>query len=122
MSIAYYLKMRSVVLCSLAAATSLGVPAAQEPDQSAAPTFGTTVVLPGGLRGAVYFVLKDTTVLPDFERDEVQRIGEVWTDALNILPRHWRSGFPGLTERFEWFAIATMVAFGLTSLDVIPSR
>jgi hypothetical protein len=24
---------------------------------------------------------------------------------LNILPRHWRSGFPGLTGRFEWFAV-----------------
>jgi hypothetical protein len=68
-------------------------------------TFGTTVVIPGGLRGSVYLIPKDTTVLPDFERDQVQRVGEVWTNELNVLPRHWRSGFPGLTERFEWFAI-----------------
>jgi PA14 domain len=32
-------------------------------------------------------------------------VGEIWTNELNILPRHWRLGFPGLTERFEWFAI-----------------
>ncbi len=44
-------------------------------------------------------------VLPDFERDDLQRVGEIWTNELNIPPRHWRSGFPGLTERFEWFAI-----------------
>jgi len=44
-------------------------------------------------------------VLPDFENDPVERVGEIWTDVLNILPRHWRSGFPGLTDRFEWFAI-----------------
>jgi hypothetical protein len=75
-----------------------------EPMPSAA-TFGTTVVIPAGLRGSVYLIPKDTTVLPDFERDPVQRVGEVWTNELNIQPRHWRSGFPGLTERFEWFAI-----------------
>jgi hypothetical protein len=35
----------------------------------------------------------------------VKRVGEIWTNELNIPPRHWRSGFPGLTDRFEWFAI-----------------
>jgi hypothetical protein len=44
-------------------------------------------------------------VLPDFEHDPLERVGEVWTDMLKIAPRHWRSGFPGLTDRFEWFAI-----------------
>jgi hypothetical protein len=72
---------------------------------STSATFGTTVIIPGGLRGSVYFIPKDTMVLPDFERDPVQRVGEIWTNELNIPPRHWRSGFPGLTERFEWFAI-----------------
>ena len=75
------------------------------PPVSTSPSFGTTVVISGGLRGIVYFVPKNTTVLPDFEGDGVQRVGEVWTDVLNIPPRHWRSGFPGLTGRFEWFAI-----------------
>jgi hypothetical protein len=68
-------------------------------------TFGTTVVIPAGLRGSVYLIPQNTTVLPDFDRDPVQRVGEVWTNELNIQPRHWRAGFPGLTERFEWFAI-----------------
>jgi hypothetical protein len=68
-------------------------------------TFGTTVVIPGGLRGSVYFIPENTMVLPDFERDAIERVGEIWTNELNIAPRHWRSGFPGLTQRFEWFAI-----------------
>jgi hypothetical protein len=84
-----------------------GISAQEAGNQGASqvPTFGTTVVIPGGLRGVVYFIPKDTTVLPDFEHDPVQRVGEVWTEALNIPPRHWRLGFPGLTGRFEWFAI-----------------
>jgi hypothetical protein len=96
------------VLCSVGVITLIGVVSAQQMGNEPAPapsTFGTTVVVPGGLRGTVYFIPKDTTVLPDFEHDPVQRIGEIWTDTLNIPPRHWRSGFPGLTQRFEWFAI-----------------
>jgi hypothetical protein len=31
--------------------------------------------------------------------------GTIWTTTLNIPPRHWRDGFPGVTKRFEWFAI-----------------
>ena len=68
-------------------------------------TFGTTVVVPGGLLGEVYLVPEHTTVLPDFAAGGLERVGQVWTDVLNIPPRHWRSGFPGLTERYEWFAI-----------------
>ena len=100
-------RMRFLVLCLLAAVMSVSGLTAQEPHppDSAPATFGTTVVLPAGLRGTIYFIPKNTTVLPDFERDIVQRIGEIWTDTLNIPPRHWRSGFPGLTARSEWFAI-----------------
>lgn len=94
--------------CSLLALASvssvLSQNAVDEPPQTAA-TFGTTVVIPGGLRGSVYLIPKDTTVLPDFEHDPVKRVGEIWTNELNVSPRHWRSGFPGLTDRFEWFAI-----------------
>ncbi len=71
----------------------------------AEPSFGTTVVLSAGLRGTVYLLDKDTRVLPDFEHDDLEKAGEIWTNTLNIPPRHWRAGFPGLTDRFEWFAI-----------------
>lgn len=99
--------MRSLVLGVIAITTHAGLCSAQMPDKSAPapPTFGTTVVLSAGLRGTVYAIPKDTTVLPDFEHDPLQRLGEIWTNTLNIPPRRWRAGFPGLTDRFEWFAI-----------------
>jgi hypothetical protein len=86
-------------------ATFLSGGFAQESGDQPQATFGTTVVIPGGLRGSVYLIPKDTTVLPDFEGRQSERVGEVWTNELNVGPRHWHSGFPGLTERFEWFAI-----------------
>ncbi len=94
------IRFRRVLTGMLLASTTF----AQGTDQATA-TFGTTVVIAGGLRGSVYSIAKDTTVLPDFKSDQVQRVGEVWTNELNIQPRHWSSGFPGLTQRFEWFAI-----------------
>lgn len=97
--------MRSPVLWLLIAAVPVGILIAQEPASPDSAAFGTTVVLPGGLRGAVYLIPRNTTVLPDFESNTVQRAGEIWTDTLNVSPRHWRSGFPGLTARSEWFAI-----------------
>jgi len=78
---------------------------AQEPSEPAAgaAVFGTTVVVPGGLHGDIYFLPKDTMQLPDF--DGVKSVGAIWTSELNVPPRHWSAGFPGVTDRFEWFAI-----------------
>ena len=76
---------------------------ALEAEASGVPTFGTTVVLPSGLRGDVYRINPDTYTLPDFSR--LEPMGAIWTSSLNIPPRHFRSGFPGVTNRFEWFAI-----------------
>jgi PA14 domain len=87
------------------AIVSVGLSQKPEEPESTTATFGTTVVIPAGLRGSVYLVPKDTTVLPDFEHDSLERVGEIWTNELNIPPRHWRAGFPGLTDRSEWFAI-----------------
>jgi len=69
------------------------------------PTFGSTVVIPSGLRGEVYLIKDKTVVLPNFERRKLKAAGTIWTTTLNIPPRHWREGFPGVTKRFEWFAI-----------------
>jgi hypothetical protein len=66
-------------------------------------TFGTTVVVPSGLRGDIYFLRPNTYVLPDFDR--LEPVGTIWTAALNVPPRHWKDGFPGVTKRNEWFAI-----------------
>jgi len=44
-----------------------------------------------------------STRLPKFQ--EMQPIGRIYTRQLNVPARDFREGFPGVTSRFEWFAI-----------------
>ena len=67
------------------------------------PVFGTTVVLPSGLKGDVYNLHANATKLPNFTK--MKPVGTIYTNSLNIPPREFTSGFPGVTNRFEWFAI-----------------
>lgn len=71
--------------------------------QNDIPTFGTTVVAPGGLVGILYYIPPNSTYLPDFS--QLNPIGVFYTPFLNVTPRHFLTGFPGITNRFEWFAI-----------------
>ncbi len=73
------------------------------PAQDEVPVFGTTVVLPSGLKGEVYNLHANTAKLPNFKR--MKPVGVIYTNSLNIPPREFTSGFPGVTDRFEWFAI-----------------
>jgi hypothetical protein len=66
-------------------------------------TFGVTVVDPFGLRGEIYLLPPDTPFLPKFEK--LHPVGTIYTSALNIPTRSFTDGFPGVTDRFEWFAI-----------------
>ena len=66
--------------------------------------FGTTEKLPFNLVGNIYYLPKDTYSLPR-EFDVNKSVGTVYTKELNILPRSFQAGFPGITDRFEWFAI-----------------
>jgi hypothetical protein len=101
--------VRLCLLLVLGATASTRLTIAQEPASVEASipvsTFGTTVVVPGGMVGDVYLLPEHTTVLPDFASQALEKAGKIWTDALNVPPHHWRAGFPGLTDRFEWFAI-----------------
>jgi hypothetical protein len=71
--------------------------------QETIPTFGTTVVVPGGLLGVVYHISPLSKSLPDFPR--LDPLGVIYTSTLNVTPRDFREGFPGVTDRYEWFAI-----------------
>lgn len=84
---------------------TLSVAGAQTPTLPDAPitTFGVTVVDPFGLRGDVYLLPKDADRLPKFGK--LKPVGSIYTSALNIPPRSFLAGFPGVTDRFEWFAI-----------------
>ena len=72
---------------------------AQEP----VATFGTTVVIPSGLRGSVYHIPHNTKEVPDFQK--MKPVGAIYTSSLDIPPQDFKQGFPGVTNRFEWFAI-----------------
>jgi hypothetical protein len=67
------------------------------------PTFGTTVVESAGLRGQIYLLPQGATSIPNFKRRKA--VGTIYTTRLNIPPRDFREGFPGITGRLEWFAI-----------------
>lgn len=71
--------------------------------QDATPKFGTTVVIPSGLRGEIYYIGHRTKVLPDFQKRKPA--GTIYTSALDVPPQDFQQGFPGVTKRFEWFAI-----------------
>jgi hypothetical protein len=71
---------------------------AQEP-----VTFGITVVIPSALQGRIYNLRHNTKKLPDFRK--MKPVGTIYTTSLNIPPQDFRDGFPGVTKRFEWFAI-----------------
>lgn len=85
-----------LVACLIAVAAGL---LAQEP----AVTFGTTVVIPSGLEGHVYHIRHNTKELPNFAK--MKPVGAIYATSLNVPPQDFRQGFPGVTKRFEWFAI-----------------
>jgi hypothetical protein len=92
---------RNSVLGAAAFLTIL--PACSSQDIKPNPTFGTTVVVPYGLRGEIYFLQPGASRLPNF--DKLEPVGVIYTAALNIPPSNFRQGFPGVTTRYEWFAI-----------------
>jgi hypothetical protein len=74
-----------------------------QPALNTGMTFGTTVVVPGGLEGVIYHISKRSTVIPDLSKIKPQ--GKIYVSALNIPIRDFTDGFPGVTKRQEWFAI-----------------
>src|SRR3954471_15919721 len=66
-------------------------------------TFGVTVIDGFGLRGDIYLLPDGTDMLPNFKK--LKPVGSIYTRELNIKPRPFDTGFPGVTDRFEWFAI-----------------
>ncbi len=71
--------------------------------------FGTTQRTGTGFEGTIYFVPPGTQRLPDFRA--LQPVGKIYAAELNITPRNFRSGFPGVSNRFEWFAIVYRARF-----------
>lgn len=87
---------------SLLALAALLLPLPALP-QSEMPTFGTTVVIPFGLRGLIYFVHPRIPALPAFSA--MDAVGAIYTPSLNVPKRVFKEGFPGVTNRIAGFAI-----------------
>jgi hypothetical protein len=65
--------------------------------------FGTTVAANSGFRGEIYFIDRDSGALPNFRK--LKPVGTIYTPYLCVPPQSFDEGFPGVTRRFEWFAI-----------------
>src|SRR5207249_11017936 len=65
--------------------------------------FGSKDWISNGLAGKIYALSENTQKLPDF--DTMQSLGTIYTKEINVPNRSWTEGFPGVTDRFEWFGI-----------------
>jgi hypothetical protein len=74
-------------------------------DQTQEPVyvFGTTVVIPSGLKGVIYYISHSAKNLTELEKDKPR--GTIYTSSLNVPPQDYKLGFPGIAKRLEWFAI-----------------
>ena len=71
--------------------------------QADGKNFGTKDWISNGLEGKIYLLPEETQQLPDF--DTMKSVGTIYTKEIDIPTRSWEEGFPGVTDRFEWFAI-----------------
>lgn len=65
--------------------------------------FGGKDWISNGLAGKIYALPENTQQLPDF--DTMRSLGTIYTKEINVPNRDWTEGFPGVTDRFEWFGI-----------------
>lgn len=104
---------------AVACAMTLGLvhPRASQPDAAPAAAvvtdcpgatqsaFGSTTKSEATMEGKIYFLPANTyaSALKDFDGQPSQ--GSLYTGTWNITPREFTSGFPGVSDRYEWFAI-----------------
>ena len=90
---------RSLILLGLAWAFALVRVA-----PAAAQGFGSTSPELVNMKGVIYALPEDTETLPaQIERQKP--LGVIFTDKLDIPGRDFTEGFPGVSDRFEWFGI-----------------
>jgi outer membrane protein OmpA-like peptidoglycan-associated protein len=56
------------------------------------------------LKGAIYFLPDDTTAMPE-DLGKLKPQGIIYADRLDVPTRDFSEGFPGVTDRFEWFGL-----------------
>lgn len=73
--------------------------------------FGSATSNSLSLKGDIYYLPEGASSLPDFS--SLSPVGSVYATILDIPTRSFTSGFPGVTDRFEWFAIRYTGAFNI---------
>jgi len=57
----------------------------------------------GNFTGKIYYLPENSIRLPDFTK--LTPVGEIFTNSINVQDQDFTIGFPGVTNRFENFAI-----------------
>ena len=65
--------------------------------------FGGSEVLDNALAGQVYALPEGTPRLPDFSA--LTPLGTIYATSLDVAPRNFSEGFPGIRDRSEWFGL-----------------
>jgi len=65
--------------------------------------FGRNQYSEGDFQGEIYFIPENSQRLPNFSG--LSPAGVIFTRHFNVPPQAFDSGFPGVSNRFEWFAI-----------------
>lgn len=93
--------MKQVLFLLAMASVAFGL---QEPqEQEPVYVFGTSVVIPTGLQGTIYYISHSAQSIETLEKDKPR--GTIYASSLNIPPQDYKAGFPGISKRLEWFAI-----------------
>ena len=56
------------------------------------------------LKGTIYFLPEGTEKMPD-DLGSLKPQGVIYADRLDVPTRDFSEGFPGVTDRFEWFGL-----------------
>lgn len=70
---------------------------------AAGGVFGRTSKTPASIAGNIYYLPEGTSRLPDFSR--LKSVGKIYAKQWDIHVQDFKKGFPGVSDRFEWFAI-----------------
>ena len=76
---------------------------AAKPPLESKSDFGTSTPIANSLKGEVYFIPEGVSYLPNL--DGQRTVSTLYTTAIDISPRRFESGFPGIPGRVEWFAL-----------------
>lgn len=74
--------------------------------------FGTKEWIDVAFEGSLYFIPEGTNRLPNLDR--LSPVGKIYTPKIDISPRRFDQGFPGIPNRVEWFAVRYTASFNVS--------